>query len=446
MSFFSKFFTPRETKTEQPTLRFGRYTDVYKNEVQLDHWDHAISFFEAENYLASYRTFFQYLTDESQGNVLVEEHDGRINFEFYQGSKKIVGYASADKLKAESKIARTNDLNIGFMRRLIENNYNLKYGRYCIDPQGDISIVFDTLSLDASPHKIYYALKEIALASDKQDDLLVEEFSVLDRVNVAHIQQLPAEEKDIKIKYLRDEITKTLEEVRHGRLKAHQYPGGITYLLLELIYRLDFLVRPEGATMEAFERMHRLYFAADKSSARDKNGKLIKEFEGILKRSDERFAEELYNTVSTFGITNPSTHAQLKEFILAELDNMDWYLENKYRAAALAIPNYIVGYSLFYYSLTQPDRDFFLLYMQIMQQSFFTSLGYQLSFADEGLDGKLYQDEIVSAIYAIGKEHQPSYPYLSLEAKDLKFEDKASFAKSYLQMVAELDLTTSSEP
>lgn len=444
MNFFTKLFSSRDEKVTQPNIRFGRYTDVYKEESKYDCWDQAVAHFEDENYLASYRQFFEYLSDENEQNVQVQEQDGQLKFRFFQGSKEIVGFANADKLKAESKIARTHELNIGFLRRLVESNYNLKYGRYCVDPEGDISIVFDTLSLDASPYKVYYALKEIALASDKQDDLLVEEFDTLGQVNTDHIEHLPQEEKRIKIAYLRREIAATLTEVREGRLNAQQYPGGITYLLLELIYRLDFLIRPEGSTMETFERMHRLYFAADKSTARDKNEKLIKEFDAILQRPEERLAEELYNTISTFGITNPSTHTRLKEFIEGELDNMDWYLENKYFAAALAIPCYIAGYSLFYYSLTKPDRDFLLLFMQIMHQDLFKDLGFTLDYVIDDSSRSLNRTSILNNIGKISSKHAAKYPDLDPDVKRLQFDHRAKFAKSYLRMVANFNLNTPS--
>ena len=50
-----------------------------------------------------------------------------------------------------------------------------------------------------------------------------------------------------------------LHEVDDGKLNPIQYPGGITYLLLDAIYKLDFLVRPEGQTMETIERIIAAY-------------------------------------------------------------------------------------------------------------------------------------------------------------------------------------------
>lgn len=443
MSFFSRIFSAGEDRND-PDVKFGRYTDSYKSDAKYDSWDESTKHFENKRFFESYLAFFEYLRDEDADNVRFEADDEEIRFKFYQGSKEISGFANAKKLKAESKIAKTTQLNIGFLRRLVESNYNLKYGRYCIDDEGDISIVFDTLSLDASPYKVYYALKEIALAADKQDDLLIEEFDVLLQVNSDHITALSEEEKEIKSNYLRASIKDTLEEVNSGKLNSTQYPGGITYLLLELVYRLDFLVRPEGNTMEAFERMHRTYFAADNLSAKEKNQKLIKELQGVLERPKEKLTQELYDTVSTFGITNPSNHARLKEFIEGEVGNMDWYQENEHYVIAEAIAGYIAGYCLFYYSLTKPDRDLLLLYFQIMHQKFFQSLGFELDLYHLE-EEKLNARQITSSIQSILESHRKEYPKLQSSLKEIDFKGKARFAKSYMQMIAGLDLSKAAQ-
>ena len=54
------------------------------------------------------------------------EKDG-IEFEIFQGSVKIIGCANAEKVRAEAKVVRTDALNVSFMRRLIEQNFELKY-------------------------------------------------------------------------------------------------------------------------------------------------------------------------------------------------------------------------------------------------------------------------------------------------------------------------------
>ncbi|MDH3648893.1 MAG: hypothetical protein OEQ53_04375, partial [Saprospiraceae bacterium] len=378
MRFLFRIFGSRSNTIQQPSVLFGRYSDSYKETTKYDAWDQAIKKYEEKSYLESFRYFFDYLRDDDEDNVVVEEKDDALHFELLQGSKKIWGTANEFKVKAESKIAKTSNLSIGFMRRMIENNYTLKYGRYCLDPDNDISIVFDTLTIDGSPYKLYYALKEISLAADKQDDLLIEEFDALESVNTGHIVPLSEQEKSVKTSYLRRSIEEVVAEVEEGALNVDQYPGGTTYLLLETVYRLDFLVRPEGHAMEAFERMHRNYFAVDGNTNKQKNKNLLKELKKLITRSDEQLREELYRTTSTFGITNPSSHERLKTFIEGEIKNIDWYIENKYNKVALSIPGYIAGYTLFYFSVPEPDKDLILLYFQIIERDYFGQLGFQL--------------------------------------------------------------------
>ncbi len=441
MRFFFRIFGSRSGTIQQPDIVFGRYSDSYKESHKYDSWDQAIQKYEEKSYLDSFRFFFEYLRDDEENNVSMEEKAGEIHFAILQGSKKIVGKANDQKVKAESKIAKTSELNIGFMRRLIENNYSLKYGRYCLDPDDDISIVFDTLTIDGSPYKLYYALKEISLAADKQDDLLVGEFNALTPVNTGHTIPLSEHEKSIKVNYLRTSIESTIEEVEKGSLNADQYPGGITYLLLETVYRLDFLVRPEGYTMEAFERMHRNYFAVDNKTTKQKNQQLLKELKKLIDRTDDQLREELYRTVSTFGITNPSNHERLKSFIEGEIKNVDWYIENKYEKVALGIPGYIAGYTLFYFSVPEPDKDLILLYFQIMEDDYFRALGFALP--QYRRDGQLQKGAIKAAVQDIVQSHRRKYPNLDPKLRQLNYDGLAEFAKSYMMMVAELDLSTS---
>ncbi|MDH3652411.1 MAG: hypothetical protein OEQ53_22160 [Saprospiraceae bacterium] len=438
MSFFSKIFGNKSVSKTKPDIHFGRYSDAYKSDVKYDAWDRAVEKFQARDYLGMYRDFFFYLSDEEEHNLNTSEKNGSIDFELFQGSKKIVGTANSEEFRAEAKIAKVASLQMSLMKRLIEDNYDLKYGRYCIDKQGDISIVFDSLIADGSPYKLYYGLKEIAIAADKRDDLFLEEFKMLSPVNVSHTTPIDEVQKQTKASYLRGVLEETLAEALHGPLNAKHYPGGITYLLLDAVYRLDFLTRPEGYTTEAFERMHRSFFAADGLNIPQKNKALITEMQKILDRPAEKLKAELYRTKSTFGIINATSHQKLKEIIEGELDNMDWYLENDHEKIALSVPGYIVGHALFHYSLPEPDQDLLLLYYQIMEQNYFNDLGFELDLRNER--GELNGGEIKNAILLISDLHRVRYPKLLPKVSRLLYDSPAKFAKSFLLLVADLDL------
>ena len=98
------------------------------------------------------------------------------------------------------------------MRRLIELNYDLEYSRYALDDNNTITMVFDTYALDASPYKLYYALKEIATKADKMDDLLLDEFQMLRATDKSLQLPIPDVEKEIKYQFTTQAITKVLEQ------------------------------------------------------------------------------------------------------------------------------------------------------------------------------------------------------------------------------------------
>lgn len=440
MGIFDRLFGPREEQTSQPDVRFGRYSDSYKTPENYSAWDEALEKFEKQDYLDSYWAFFHYLRDDYEDNVKFERNNGRIDFTLYQGSKKIIGYANDKKLKAEAKIAYTEDLNVGFMRRLIEQNFDLKYSRYAMDADRNISIVFDTYTLDGSPYKLYYALKELATNADKQDDLLLDEFEMLQPVETSHLIQLPEDEKEIKYQFICSKIEAVLTEVEEGKLKADQYPGGIAYLLLDLIYRLDYLTKPEGFMMELLERIHRLYFAQDGKTNIQKNQALCKELKKLKERPKEQLFHEMYRVKSTFGITNPVNHDRVVAFIDGELNNMDWYKDHQHWKIAMAVPGYVVGYCMFNYAVPKPDREFLHLYYQIIENTYFKKLGFSYNYYDEEAN-KLNKKNIKRAIDQIAANNKVRYPRLYPATGSLNFSSLPDFSKTYLLMLRNLDMT-----
>lgn len=440
MNLFQKIFHNKGNPDTASDLRFGRYSDSYKGSDQYDSWDISLEKFEAEDFLESIKVFFRYLRDERQDNVKWWEENGGIRFELFQGSKTVTGFANAQKLNAEAKVARVSSLHIGFMRRLIEQNYDLKYSRFALDPDDFIVIVFDTHTLDGSPYKLYYALKEMATNADKQDDLLIEEFEMLQPIDSNHVEHLPTWEKEVRYAFITAEIEAVLREIDHGKLKQDQYPGAIAYLLLDLCYRLDYLITPEGYMMELLERIHRQYFENDGKTTAQKNAVMRREFEKLLLRPKEAFFKEMYRVKSTFGITTPVNHDRLVSFIDGELHNMDWYKDNKYEQIALSIPGYIVGYCLFNYALPKPDREYLHLYFQIVENDYFKKLRIADDYYDSTFD-TFNRKKIKAAIQQIAAANTDPYFKLKPNTGLLHFDSMADFAKSYLLMLRDLDLS-----
>ncbi len=440
MGFFDRFFGSTIETIPQPTIRFGRYSDSYKSKEQYAAWEKSLNLFEQQEYLASFRSFFTYLRDVKEENVSFVEEKGEIRFELIQGSKKIIGFANRKKIRAEAKIAITEQLNIGFMRRLMEENFKMRYSCFALDPDNDITIIFETKILDASPYKLYYALKEVATKADKLDDLLIDEFDALRHTDESLMEHPSEQEKEIKYQFVIQEIEAVLQEIENGKLNAHQYPGGIAYLLLNLSYKLDYLTVPEGMLMETLERIHRLYFTKDTKTNLQKNAILQKEYQQLVKQSKVDFFKGMYRVKTSFGITKPVTHDRVVSFIDGELNQMDWYNENGHFKVAMAIPGYIIGYCLFNYAIPKPDKDLFFLYYQIMYGEYFEKLGFKLALVD--LKQQTFNKKgIKKAIKEIVVANKEKYPHLSPNVHKLSFDGQVKFAKSYLTMVRNLDLT-----
>jgi hypothetical protein len=440
MGFFDRLFKSNPGQAApQPDIRFGRYTDSYKTPINYQGWEQSLLAFEQEQYHNAYLAFFQYLRDEKEDNIRWwKDEAGILHFELYQGSKKIYGFANEQRLRAEAKIAHAATPNVGFMRRLIERNFILQFSRFAMDEGNNLCIVFDTYHLDGSPYKIYQALKELAVNADKQDDLLLDEFNTLEAVDATHLVEIPEQEKAAKYQFILAEINAVLQESVEGKLNKEQYPGGFAYLLLYLIYKLDYLIKPEGYMTEELERLQRFYFAKDNKPNGEKNQLILKDLHKLTERPQVEFYKEMYRVRATFGITTPVNHDRLVALIDTELNNMDWYADNGHEVIALAIPGFIVTSALFNFALPKPDRDLFHLYLQIMEGSYFKNLGMPNDFVDH--NGQLNKKAIRKAMEEIVADNDDLYPNFNVKTS-LDFDSKVEFAKSFLLMVRNLDLT-----
>ena len=439
MGFFKNLFSGSGPTEEAPNIQFGRFSDSYKEEVKYDEWDKALELFQQHNYVAAYESFFSYLSEDTVGNVQCTKKGAKISFSFYQGSKLITGTADGQKFYAEAKIARLKSSDIGVYRKLLEDNFQLRYSRYAIDDNKNLTIVFGTYALDASPYKLYYALKELATTADKTDDILVDRYQSLESINTHHIREISLEEKTVKYEYLQTAIKEAQEVTENCDLNLAKHPGALSYIYLDLIYRIDYLLKPEGYTMDCIAKIDKLYFHENTRSLTAKNEAMGKQIRKLQKLTQNNFYQELYEVKATFGTTTPSGQKRIAEFIKGEIGNMDWYLSNGYHAYALAIPSYIVGYSLYSYSMPIPMRSLLALVYRVCEYPFFRKLGFHDKFVKP--DSSLSSSNIKRAIMDIVAENKSQYDNLNPDMKAISYDSIYHFVKSFLLMVSDLDFT-----
>jgi hypothetical protein len=441
MDLISRLFGTKPTAV-QPDIPFGRFSDAYKSEAQQQAFDLSLEAFEQKEYLRAYQHLLSYLRDEgaSEPNLVWQETEGQIIFELWQGSQRVTGTASAEKVRAESRIAKVGDLNVGFMRRLMESNFTLKFSRFALDPDNNLCIVFNSSASDGSPLKVMHALRELAIHADKQDDLLLGEFaSVLSPSESRDFGEAPLAEKEAKYAYVRQSIEAAFAELDKDKPDPNTHPGAYAYLLLALAFRLDYLVRPEGFMMDRLEKVYSTYFSQSNLTPQVKLQQMRRELQGLLERPKEAFFQEIYRTRSTFG-TNPAVpHGTVANLIEGELPSMDWSLQHNYEALALAVPQYIVGFTLFHQAPPKPDREYLHLFYQVSERAYFRSLGFDNHFADDA--GRLQKQEILKEIKKIAERNRAEYPRLRPNTEKLDFASLPLFSKSYLLMIKDLDLS-----
>lgn len=422
------------------TPMFGRYTDANKNPQQLSNWESSLKLFGEKKYADAHEAFFNYLRDAEADNVQFSRNGDRIEFALHQGSKVIKGYSEGDKVSAEVNIARFEKPSVAFMRRLMELNFSLQYSKFSLKDDL-ICMKFSSYMIDASPNKMYYSLKEICTKADRHDNLLVEEFQSLKAVDQEHVQMDDDKVKEIKYKYMTRWIADALK--RASELDEVKFGGAISFLLLNVAYKIDYLIRPEGVLMNDMEKIHGIYFAKDNKPFEEKNRAIIAEYNKILAKPKEYFFESFYATRATFGIVSPSDQKQVADTVYNECNNTTWYVNNNYPDIVRTIHEYIAGYCLFNFGMYRGSIAIMHLMMQIMNQDFFGELGFPAICDASGVPIKASID---SYVFAINQRERAEFPNFNFVTTELKYSSLYDFCVSYYKEVDYMNFSKQPNP
>ena len=429
---------PGEEPEPDPDIIFGRYSDNNKSVAKVEKWTTADSLFKEKKYHESISTFFEYLSDDGIENVIHKREGAKGEFYFYQGSKIIRGKYDEELLEAEALLASMPTPSVPVMRRLLEMNFTLYYSRYAIN-EDKIYMLFESDIITANPSKLYYGLKELATKADKQDDLLVQDFTSLQPLDTAHVIEIPEAEKEIKFRYFKKWIQESLDLI--NSVDQDKYSGGIAYLLLALAYRIDYLIVPEGKLLLALEKIVEIYFRKDDRLVTEKNQEMMECFSKLLEKKKEDFFPYLFRSKFCFSIVTPQNFKTIADAIYNANQNISWYKENKLFDIAAQISEYGISYCQYSYSLPKPVTELFHLFMRINYGDYFTELGFRESFFNR--ETKEYNKEaIFQKIEEIERKWKDKYPELKFRTDKLKFENPFSFNQSYTSEIESLNLET----
>ncbi|RYF83664.1 MAG: hypothetical protein EON98_10110 [Chitinophagaceae bacterium] len=362
-----------DAEAAEPGIGFGRYSDNNKPVAKVEKWNEAETLFKEKKYKESILAFFDYLRDELEDNVKVVEEQGQHKFLFYQGSKIVRGYFNNEQIEAEIAVAQMPQPSVPVMRRLLEMNFNLYYSRYSLH-EGKIYMFFDSDIETANPSKLYYGLKELATKADKQDDLLVHDFTTLLPIDTEHIVAIPDEEKAVKLRFFKQWIEETIQLI--GTIDNDKYSGGIAYLLLALAYRIDYMIVPEGKLQSELEKIVEIYFRKDNRLVTEKNQEMMDCFQRMATKDKTDFYPFLYRSRHTFSIVTPQNYKTVADAIYNANQNIGWYKEHKMPEVAAKISEYGFSYCQYSYSLPRPVTELFQLFMMINYPEYFSALGF----------------------------------------------------------------------
>jgi hypothetical protein len=422
----------------QPQIIFGRYSDNNKSVAKVEKWNAADNLFKEKKYYESISAFFEYLSDDELGNVIHKQDGNKGSFEFYQGSKIIRGHYDDKLFEAEGFLASMPQASVPVMRRLLEMNFTLYYSRYAIN--GDnISMLFDSDIQTANPSKLYYGLKELATKTDKQDDLLVQDFTALKAIDTDHLHPIPEGEKEVKYQYFKKWIEETLALI--NGVDQDKYSGGIAYLLLALAYRIDYLIVPEGKLLLALEKIVEIYFRKDDRPVTEKNQEMIDGYQKLLEKQKEDFFPFLFRSKFTFSIVTPQNYKTIADAIYNANQNVAWYKDNKLPGIASQISEYGLSYCQYSYSLPRPITEYFHLFMMINYGDFFRDIGFKEEYYKKET-GEYNRELIFQRIEETEARWKEKYPELKFKTDKLKFDNEVAFNQSFTTEIEYLNLET----
>lgn len=394
--------------------------------------------FQRKKSYESIAAFFDYLSDEEVGNVRHTQQGEKGTFEIYQGSKVIRGFYNGEKFEAKVYLAKMPSPSVPVMRRLLEMNFTLYYTRYALEAD-QLCMLFDSDIATSNPSKLYYGLKELATKADKQDDLLVQDFTSLQPLDVAHMVEIPEEEKAVKFRHCKKWIQEALDLI--NTLDQDKYSGGIAYMLLALAYRIDYLVVPEGKLLLALEKIVEIYFRKDDRPVTEKNADMMDCFTKLLDRTKEEFYPYLFRSKYTFSIVTPQNFKTIADAIYNANQNVGWYKENKLPDVAAKISEYGLSYCQYSYSLPRPITEYFHILMMVNYADFFQELGFKEVLHDKNA-GTFDNEAILRRVQEVEERWKEKYPEMKLKTEKLKFDNMVAFNQSFTTEIEYLNLET----
>lgn len=435
--FFNQIFTKK--KRNEPSIKFGKYSDRNKTVEQLQFWKNSLILFNDKKYFQALENFFKYIKDSEVDNLFFELKGDKIHFNFFQGSKQIFGTANNNIIIAYSEISKFSEPNENILKYILSTNHNLKFSKFIIDKTGILKIETLLKTSQCTPITLYSALREIAIIADKYDDLLANKFLNCEPINVGHIQQLPEEEIAVKIYYYHQWINETLELIK--KYDAIKYAGARSFILLRLIYKLHFLLSPEGELLLEINKIHNIFNSSNNKTDFERNAKILRNIEKLANWSDSKIKKTLYFVYFTFPVVPPVEPKNIIDFAKDEINKTHWYSDNGHKEIATIITEYIVGYICFNFGSMPVIKEILDVFWQILHHEYYTKLNFKNIPITKGKIDYMLLNQIFNEINSLS---QKNFRNFNFNIKHLNIANFDEFATSYIYEFINLDFTLTS--
>jgi hypothetical protein len=419
-------------------IPFGRYSDNNKSYGQIQKWYQAEACFQKKDYECTLELFLGHLQDEPAGNVIFEKENKTVQFELLQGSAKITAVADKQNFTARANLAGMPSLSVPAMNRMLQRNFNLRYARFAMDEADKLCMLLEIPTNLASPNRLYYGLRELALNADQFAGALTTDFSNLKELG--EIVPIPIPENEVKVKYayFRQWITDALVETTE--LSADTFSGAIAYLLLTALYRIEFLIAPEGRLQQRLDEIGELYWKKkEERPLVSRNARVAEGLRSLLDISEPEFAQSLKRSRRTFSEKAPPPRNKVAENIRNANQDSEWYVVNQYPQIAQSIIEYGILYSLYSFSVPSIITQLSTLFLYTQHPAFFHELGIDAPLFNPET-GRVSPRQFDAAVQSILREWSEKYPQLRWDQSRILFDNPIDFARTFTEQIATLNL------
>lgn len=426
-----------ETKTELKHA-FGRGTNANLAKDEEDLFNKSYEAFESKDTLAAYDYFLQslqnYSNEHANENIIIQKKDGELHFEIYQGSAKIKGKITKENLHAEAILTKKSSANVALKRLVLERNYQFTYCYYFSDDEY-IKLKLSMDNITMSPQKVFFPLREIALNADYDKEYIKSDFPDIALEDIAHIHPLDEEELSLKYRFMHEWMDEVNAKI--SSLPSNDNAGMQSFLLLYLLFKIDYLLVPKFSIYKKSTKKIQDYFSDENLTVEAKNDELREYITELQEMPYEVFKTNFYNAKYTFNPTDRASYEEIDIFITESLSKVRWYKSNRYNQIIPTMYKYIGLYLLYNYGLHPVTRELLHMLTEIQNPAFFKAMGYTPLY--DAQNATFAKRAIISKVENIIAPYQSRFKMLKPFGDKLNFTSLNEFSNSFYLQLKNLD-------